>query len=87
MSSPLTLCPKLFTLDAQLVVFAVSPWEGEKKLKKIGVEKNSSRGGEKNTLLKKLPSALACGFFKSVFFCGWAFCFMLLATFIFTNKY
>ena len=30
-------------------------------------------GGKKNTLLKKLLSALACAFFKSVFFCALAF--------------
>ena len=34
--------------------------------------------GEKNTLLKKLLAALACAFFKSVFFCVWAFLFIML---------
>ena len=52
--------------------YAQSTCGGEKKIKKKGrVGKKFSWVGEKNTLLKKMLSALACAFFKSVFFCGW----------------
>jgi hypothetical protein len=45
-------------------------------IKKKRGGKKFSWGGEKNTLLKKLPLALACAFFKSVFFCVRAFLLM-----------
>jgi hypothetical protein len=67
-SSLLTLCPKRFTLEAQQVVFVVNPRVGKNKFVKKG--KVAFWGGEKNTLLKKMPKALACAFFKSVFFCS-----------------
>ena len=51
---------------------------GEINFLKKRVGKNSSWVGEKNTLLKKLVVALACAFFKSVFFCALAFSFLLL---------
>ena len=51
-SSSHTLCPKQFTLDAQLLEFAVSPCVGENNfIKKGRVGKKFSWVGEKNTLL------------------------------------
>ena len=64
------LCPKRFTLEILTVGLSTKPVRWRKKNKKNRGGKNSSWVGEKNTLLKKLLSALACAFFKSVFFCG-----------------
>ena len=69
-----TLSTKRFTFIAvSLQVCRMCLCVGEKKLKKLRWQKSFSWVGEKNTLLKKLLSALACAFFKSVFFCGWLF--------------
>ena len=53
-----------------MVVSAMNPCGGKNKFVKKG--RVDFLGGEKNTLLKKLLSALACAFFKSVFFCALA---------------
>ncbi len=64
-----TLCPKGFILDAVIVRLQVSSCVGKNEFVKKG--RVDFWGGEKNTLLKKLLAALACAFFKSVFFlCG-----------------
>jgi hypothetical protein len=52
------------------VQLSTEPVRWQKKNKKNRGGKNSSWVGEKNTLLKKMLAALACAFFKSVFFCG-----------------
>jgi hypothetical protein len=52
----------------------VNPCVGKNNfIKKGRVGKKFSWMGEKNTLLKKMLAALACAFFKSVFFCALAF--------------
>ena len=64
-----TLCPKRFTFKGVSVRVGTVRWNflfffvGGKFLKN-----NFIWVGEKNTFLKKLPSALASAFFKSVFF-------------------
>ncbi len=54
-----------------MVVSAVNPCGVKNKFVKKG--RVDFLDGGKNTLLKKLLSALPCAFFKSVFFCALAF--------------
>jgi len=69
-SSLQALCPKKFTLEALSAKLSTKTVRWRKKNKKNRGGKNSFWVGEKNTLLKKLLPAMACVFFKSVFFCG-----------------
>lgn len=76
-SSLHTLSKKRFTLDAQLVVFAVSPCVGENNfIKKRKGGKNFSWVGEKNTLLKTLVVRCIVRFLRVYFFVRWLFLFL-----------